>query len=522
MAAALPARLLETLSKEAAALMAAAAGRTPGGGGGALGAPAAAAPPTPTMLLLSRLGLTPLYGGGFLVAFAQAATFYYLVAALLCWIVPRLLPVRGIQPSPPRPGDLARDAKGSLGPLAVKAAIWALVEQLHARGWAPMLYTGAMWPPPVLVGFGGARGGAAAAGGARAATAAAASPSSTPIKGAVYAALCVFALDLLHDAWFYWTHRLLHWRPLYRTIHRDHHLSRAPTPFTGYSFHVLEAALVFANEVLVCFLLPLHLGLHRVYHLLTGAVHQAGHAGYEMAPFIPTVEGLAAYAVGGVVGAARAAGRAVAGAARGTGATVAAATPASPAASDDGKGGSGVGKRHSSGGSFFIWAGGLWSPAPSLGSGGGASSSSSDGGSDGGRSGDGGCAAGEAAPAAAVSPSVPNTAARTLSLTRALSVTRAASSAALAAAASSAASPPPPNPLLNTVQHHDLHHRYPRMHFSLYFTHWDRLCGTLHPEYDAGLFKYGGGDEQEEEQEDEQAAAVAGGGEGGGVRRRRR
>ena len=41
-----------------------------------------------------------------------------------------------------------------------------------------------------------------------------------------------------------------------------------------------------------------------------------------------------------------------------------------------------------------------------------------------------------------------------------------------------------------TVQHHDLHHRCPSKHFSLYFTHWDRWCGTQHPRYDAALFKY--------------------------------
>jgi hypothetical protein len=47
-----------------------------------------------------------------------------------------------------------------------------------------------------------------------------------------------------------------------------------PTAFAGYSFHVAEAALVFANEVLVCFLLPLHAGLHRAYHLLTTVIHE--------------------------------------------------------------------------------------------------------------------------------------------------------------------------------------------------------------------------------------------------------
>jgi hypothetical protein len=50
--------------------------------------------------------------------------------------------------------------------------------------------------------------------------------------------------------------------------------SSAPSPFTGYSFHVVEAAVVFANEILLCFLLPMHLGLHRLYHLFTTIIHQ--------------------------------------------------------------------------------------------------------------------------------------------------------------------------------------------------------------------------------------------------------
>jgi sterol desaturase/sphingolipid hydroxylase (fatty acid hydroxylase superfamily) len=34
---------------------------------------------------------------------------------------------------------------------------------------------------------------------------------------------CILVLDFLHDAWFYWTHRLLHWRPLYKYVHWEHH-----------------------------------------------------------------------------------------------------------------------------------------------------------------------------------------------------------------------------------------------------------------------------------------------------------
>lgn len=47
-----------------------------------------------------------------------------------------------------------------------------------------------------------------------------------------------------------------------------------------------------------------------------------------------------------------------------------------------------------------------------------------------------------------------------------------------------------PSPALNTVQHHDMHHRNPKVHFSLYMTHWDRLMGTEHPEYTQRVDKH--------------------------------
>lgn len=52
-----------------------------------------------------------------------------------------------------------------------------------------------------------------------------------------------------------------------------------PTAFTGYSFHVVEAVIVFANEIIVCFLFPIHIGVHRVYHMFTTVIHNGELAG---------------------------------------------------------------------------------------------------------------------------------------------------------------------------------------------------------------------------------------------------
>jgi lathosterol oxidase len=40
---------------------------------------------------------------------------------------------------------------------------------------------------------------------------------------------------------------------------------------------------------------------------------------------------------------------------------------------------------------------------------------------------------------------------------------------------------------LNTTTHHDLHHQNGRTNYALYFTWWDRLMGTEHPDYQARI-----------------------------------
>ena len=48
---------------------------------------------------------------------------------------------------------------------------------------------------------------------------------------------------IMHDAYFYWTHRLFHLRPLFRFIHFEHHTVREPTVFASYKFSITEAAI---------------------------------------------------------------------------------------------------------------------------------------------------------------------------------------------------------------------------------------------------------------------------------------
>ena len=69
---------------------------------------------------------------------------------------------------------------------------------------------------------------------------------------------------LLHDTYFYWTHRLMHHRRLFRWFHRVHHESTNPSPWASYSFAPLEALVQALIFPLVAVLIPIQLYRHRI------------------------------------------------------------------------------------------------------------------------------------------------------------------------------------------------------------------------------------------------------------------
>lgn len=52
-------------------------------------------------------------------------------------------------------------------------------------------------------------------------------------RGVFYFFLSYFLMHQIHDAYFYWTHRLMHEWKFLRKFHSVHHESTPPTPFGG-------------------------------------------------------------------------------------------------------------------------------------------------------------------------------------------------------------------------------------------------------------------------------------------------
>jgi sterol desaturase/sphingolipid hydroxylase (fatty acid hydroxylase superfamily) len=88
----------------------------------------------------------------------------------------------------------------------------------------------------------------------------------------------------LHDAYFYWTHRLMHHRLLFRAFHRVHHLSHNPTPWAAYAFSPLEAVVEAGIFPLVAFTIPIHPFAFAIFMVWQIAFNVLGHTGFEIHP----------------------------------------------------------------------------------------------------------------------------------------------------------------------------------------------------------------------------------------------
>lgn len=99
--------------------------------------------------------------------------------------------------------------------------------------------------------------------------------------GWAYLFASVVLMVILHDALFYWTHRLLHTRWLMRHVHGLHHRSVDPTPWAAFTFHPLEGFLQVFNIVIIVLIVPAHPLALSLFLLLNALGNVFGHCGFE-------------------------------------------------------------------------------------------------------------------------------------------------------------------------------------------------------------------------------------------------
>jgi lathosterol oxidase len=96
------------------------------------------------------------------------------------------------------------------------------------------------------------------------------------VSGAIYL--------LVQDAYYYWLHRLMHVKPLFRFMHAGHHRSRQPTAYASFSFDWAEAALSAWLLPALTFVVPIHPIVIVVLLTVMTVAAVLNHSGAELLP----------------------------------------------------------------------------------------------------------------------------------------------------------------------------------------------------------------------------------------------
>lgn len=99
-----------------------------------------------------------------------------------------------------------------------------------------------------------------------------------------YLPLALLLYLLAHDAWFYWTHRLMHRPRWFRIAHAVHHASRPPTAWAAMSFHPIEALTGAVVIPLLVFVIPIHVGALGLVLAIMTIMGVTNHMGWEIFP----------------------------------------------------------------------------------------------------------------------------------------------------------------------------------------------------------------------------------------------
>ena len=96
----------------------------------------------------------------------------------------------------------------------------------------------------------------------------------------IYCGLLMVGILFMRSTHFYWTHRLTHWKPLYRSAHYLHHKNVNVGPWSGLAMHPIEHLFYFSG-IFLHWVIPSH-PLHAVFHVIhTGISPAAGHTGFH-------------------------------------------------------------------------------------------------------------------------------------------------------------------------------------------------------------------------------------------------
>ena len=82
--------------------------------------------------------------------------------------------------------------------------------------------------------------------------------SDVDLYGLWYLPLSLVISMLIHECYYYWTHRWMHQPRVFRIFHKVHHNSKITSPWTAFSFHPLEGLVQAIILPIILIILPMH------------------------------------------------------------------------------------------------------------------------------------------------------------------------------------------------------------------------------------------------------------------------
>jgi lathosterol oxidase len=102
--------------------------------------------------------------------------------------------------------------------------------------------------------------------------------------GIAYYIFSIIAMLIIHDTYFYWAHRFMHLKPVFKYIHKIHHESTNPTPLAAFSFHPLEALIEALVVPMIALIMPVHMSAVFIFLVCMTIMNAMGHLGFELYP----------------------------------------------------------------------------------------------------------------------------------------------------------------------------------------------------------------------------------------------
>jgi sterol desaturase/sphingolipid hydroxylase (fatty acid hydroxylase superfamily) len=99
-----------------------------------------------------------------------------------------------------------------------------------------------------------------------------------------YFVVSIILAVVIHDAYFYWTHRLMHHPKIFKSFHLVHHKSTNPSPWAAFAFHPLEALVEAGILPVLVFIIPMHDYAISIFFVFSTFINVYGHLGYEIYP----------------------------------------------------------------------------------------------------------------------------------------------------------------------------------------------------------------------------------------------